>query len=521
MNQTNHATAAVSAEEADAAINKQADDERFDGKRSDDKGFGNMGFDDKNFDGSLSDDARPAAARRRWAPSLPLKIGLILGVLTLASILFFVMQDIDSTRGSIREEMQGSNRVATQLLSRVAEAQGRAGLGQLALFLRQTGRVRANEIMLYDNRGQLVYTSPPSTYKSGRDAPDWYAALVTPTLRATVIRLPAGTLVVAPNPSRAVLDAWDDLRSFALGQLGLLCLAYLVTYWTLRRWLAPFEQIRRALREIGQGRQVRLPALPGRESAELGQAVNSMAHALQESMRARQESAEARARLAAQRDFAHAMRERVEDERRAIARELHDEFGQSLTAIRSIAAALLQHPDIRGRSAENAMRLLFDTAGSTLDGMHRLIPRLRPAQLDDAGLGEALRDLAATLRLAHPELHIELAMHALPALDPELETAAYRIAQEALTNVVRHAYATSATIALGVEDASLVLRIDDNGRGGAVNASSARFGVRGMKERAEALDGTLALGSSETGGVSVVARLPIRHGAAPAKGTAI
>lgn len=446
------------------------------------------------------------------ALGLPAKINLVLGLLTLASLVLFLLQDIGSTRNSIREEMQGSNRVATQLLSRVAEAQGRAGPAALVRFLQETGRIRANEVMLYGAHGELLYNSPPSSYKAGRDAPDWYAVLVTPKLVATVIRLPAATLVVAPNPSRAVLDAWDDVSSFALRQAALLALAYLLVFWLLRRWLAPFAQLRRALLDIGAGsHEVRLPPLPGREPGELGRAFNRMADALQEGMRARQEAADARARLAAQREFNAALRQRVEAERRAIARELHDEFGQSLTAIRSIAAALLQSPEIRGKSGEAAVRLLFDTAGGTFDAMHRLIPRLRPAALDDAGLADAARDLAASFGVAHADLRIECDIDALPELEPGIETAAYRILQEALTNVARHAGARMVRLSVAMDGDTLCIAVADDGRGMVGDdEAAASYGLRGMRERAEELGGTLQLRPAALGGLEVAARLPMQ-----------
>lgn len=458
----------------------------------------------------------PAPARTRFAPGLALKINLVLGLLTLASLAMFLLQDIGSTRNSIREEMEGSNRVAAQLLSRVAEAQGRAGPSALARFLEETRRIRANEVMLYGAHGEVLYRSPPSSYKAGRDAPDWYAALVTPKLVATVIRLPAATLVVAPNPSRAVLDAWDDLSSFVVRQAALLALAYLLVSWLLRRWLAPFAQLRRALLDIGNGRhEARLPPLPGREPAELGRAFNRMAEAVEEGMRSRQQAAEAQARLAAQREFTQALRQRVEEERRAIARELHDEFGQSLTAIRSIAAALLQRPEIRGTSGEAAVKLLFDTAGGTFDAMHRLIPRLRPAPLDDAGLADAVRDLAESFGLAHPGLAVALDIAALPELDPELETAAYRIVQEALTNVARHAGARNVRLRLAMEDDCLCLSVADDGRGlGGPPHAAPSHGMRGMRERAEELGGTLDFTASASGGLDVAARLPAQKVAA-------
>lgn len=453
------------------------------------------------------------------AMSLPLKIKLLLGVLALATLLVFGVQEIQTTRSSIREEIEASNRIAAQLLARITAIYSRQGPAALAEVLRQTGRVRANEIQLYDQSGALLYEAPPSSYKAGRYAPDWYAALVTPAMKATVIRVNAGTLVVAPNPTRAVLDGWDDLVGFMVIQSGALLLAYLLLSWMLVRWLAPFEQIRRALLQIGGGRHdVRLPALPGREPGEMGMAFNRMAQAVQDDIASRQRIAQAEARLAAQREFTQALHRRIEDERRAIARELHDEMGQSLTAMRSIAAALAQDPELRSKRAGEAARLLFETAGASFDAMHRLIPRLRPIQLEETGLADALRDLVASMRQAHPGLRIvlsaELAGADAARVDGHADaaTCAYRVVQEALTNVVRHAQASAAWVKLGMEEGALRLSVADNGRGAEEPlGGNGHYGVRGMRERAEALGGSLAISRAEQGGLRVTARIPLQE----------
>lgn len=451
----------------------------------------------------------------RWALSLPLKINLLFGVLTLAMLGVLVASEISSTRSGVREEIEASNRIATQLLARVAAIYSRGGPGALTAFLRQTGRIRANEIRLYDHDGALLYESPPPSYKAGRYAPEWYSELVTPKVMATVIRVGAGTLVVAPNPSRAVLDGWDDLRSFALTQIVLLAFAYLLIFWLLTRWLAPFEQIRRGLLDIGSGDQaVRLPGLPGKESGELGRAFNRMAQAIQDDLQSRQETSEARARLAAQREFTRDLHRRIEEERNEIARELHDELGQSLTAIRSISAALLKHPEVQGRATESPIRLLFDTAGATFESMHRLIPRLRPIRLEEIGFVEAVRDLVGSVRQAHPELRIDLQVDAgMPAAGEAQETCAYRILQEALTNVVRHARAREVRIRLQREErgmrGGLRLTIADDGCGSVEAVEKpGRYGVRGMRERAESLGGSVAIRAAGAGGIEIDAFVP-------------
>jgi two-component system sensor histidine kinase UhpB len=468
--------------------------------------------------------------------SLRQKISLLfvgVGVLLLVVLATVAVQ---SARNSVREEIDASNRIAAQLLERVARLHALGGLDSLVGFLSETGRIRANEVLLYDQAGTLLYQSPPSRYKIGRDAPAWYAALVTPELREKRIMLGGARLIVVPNPGRAVLDAWDDLRRIFLLEALLLLAADLAIFWMVGRWLAPLVRIEAGLREMaGGGQHVRLPPLPGREAGALGRTFNRMAQAVEENLEAKKSSAAARARLAAQREFMAVLESRMEEERAALARELHDEFGQSLTAIRSIAKSLAQHPALQGSPLQPAAQVLYDTAGSSVDALQRMIPRLRPVQLEGMGLADALRDLIGELRLrqgvAGPgALRYELAIAApLPALPEAVELSAYRIAQEALNNVARHADASLVELRVevgvfeGLQGRALHMTISDDGRamnGDAkdgeaelVLARPGHYGIPGMRERAEQLGGTVTFRPRQGGGLEVDVILPLEGGA--------
>lgn len=459
--------------------------------------------------------AHPAAQHpppRHANMSLRLKINLIFSGLTVVIFAVLLAVEIAGTRASVREEMEASNRIATQLLGRISHFYSRPMMPELVAFLRDTGRVRANDIRLYDQSGQLLYVSPPSQYKAGRDAPAWYAAFVMPPLSERSIELDGARLVLTANPTRAILDGWDNLSDILFSQFLLLLLADLLLFWLVGRWLAPLERVERGLREIEQGdHHVRLPPLKGKEAGEMGRAFNRMAQAVEDNIQVRQASAEAQARLDAQREFTTLLHARIEEERAAIARELHDELGQSLTAIRSIAKSMMQHPDVAGGPLERHASMLFDTAGKTSDAMRRLIPRLRPIQLEGMGLIDAIRDLLTETQQNHPEVRFELSVaeEGLPTLDDQLELSAYRIVQEAVTNIVRHSGASRATVTLAVEHRVLKLAVADNGKGAESMQREGHYGVRGMQERAEAFGGDIAFGRSTEGGLAVHVSLPL------------
>lgn len=382
--------------------------------------------------------AQTVAAAQQKIPtvagmSLRLKINLIFSTLTMLMFAVLIAVEVSTTRASVREEMEASGRIATQLLGRISNFYTGDKFAELVTFLRDTGRIRANDIKLYDAAGVLIYQSPPSLYKAGRDAPEWYASLVAPPHAERVIHLHGARLVVTTNSTRAILDGWDNLRDILFAQVALFVLADLVVFWLVGFWLSPLEKVERGLREIEQGdHHVRLPPLHGKEAGEMGRAFNRMAQAVEENIQVRQTSAEAQARLEAQREFTQLLHARIEEERAALARELHDELGQSLTAIRSIAKSMMQHPDVAGGPLERHAQMLFDTAGMTSEAMRRMIPRLRPIQLEGMGLIDAVRDLLTETQQNHPEVKFELSVShgGLPLLDDGLELSAYRIVQD-------------------------------------------------------------------------------------------
>lgn len=455
-------------------------------------------------------NAAPDDADRRRGLSLRLKINLIFSAVTIIVFGVLIAVEITATRSGVREEMEASGRIAAQLLGRIGNFYSSEDMPELVHFLRVTGRVRANDLELFDTSGTLLYQSPPSTYKAGRYAPEWYSALVAPPPVQRVVELEDARLVISTNSTRAILDGWDNLRDILLTQLTLFILADLLIFWLVGRWLAPLEKVERGLREIEQGsHEVRLPPLPGKEAGEMGRAFNRMAQAIEDSILARQASAEAQARLEAQREFTKLLHARIEEERAALARELHDELGQSLTAIRSIAKSMMQHPDVAGGSLERHAQMLFDTAGMTSDAMHRMIPRLRPIQLEGMGLVDAVRDLLTDTQSKNPDIRFELVVaDALPPLDDALELTAYRIVQEAVTNVVRHASASHAQVSIAMHGDTLTLTIADNGIGATTLVREGHYGVRGMQERAESHGGHVEFHPVAAGGLEVQVSLP-------------
>jgi two-component system sensor histidine kinase UhpB len=193
-----------------------------------------------------------------------------------------------------------------------------------------------------------------------------------------------------------------------------------------------------------------------------------------------------------------------EAERVGIARDLHDEVGQVLTGV------LLQLNSIAESAPEHGEELdqARDAVRRALDEVRRISRELRPEMLEHLGLVSALTELSTSFaRVTGVEVERRFAP-SLPSLPPETELAVYRIAQESLTNVARHAGATRVVVALEPGRDSVVLRVADDGRGFGDEAPSEHGGLRGMRERALLVGGALAVRAGGSRGVEVRLEVP-------------
>ncbi|MBW2302562.1 MAG: PAS domain-containing protein [Deltaproteobacteria bacterium] len=199
-----------------------------------------------------------------------------------------------------------------------------------------------------------------------------------------------------------------------------------------------------------------------------------------------------------------------EKERTAIARELHDELGQMLTALRIDAVWIRQKTrDISMEVADRAKNMC-DLIDKTIDDVRGLSVRLRPGVLDDLGLIPALEWYTRDFE-KRTGLSCSFSCHDVPNLDDTLSTAAYRITQEALTNVARHALATRVQVDLRRQDGFLALTITDNGRGfdPKTHSESDCLGIAGMRERANLVGGSLDIQFNSGKGTRVIFRVPV------------
>ena len=291
-------------------------------------------------------------------------------------------------------------------------------------------------------------------------------------------------LVVFPGPLHEH-RAWFDLGILLIGLLVMLVVNALV----LRRLFRPLERLteRMEAADVLRGGQ-RVPVVSVGEIGTLERSFNRMLERLEQERR----DAGTRA-LKAQ-----------EEERQRLARGLHDEAGQSMTAVLLQLKRLSANanPEQRAQLAEAQ-----EVAKTSLDDIRRLAQELRPELLDHLGLASALAELASSFE-QHTRVHVQRRLERdLPPLAPQAELVLYRVAQESLTNIARHAQATEALLILERGKGSVVLRVIDNGRG--LDPEHLEGGgLRGIRERALIAGGAVAIKPGPEGGVEVRLELP-------------
>jgi two-component system sensor histidine kinase UhpB len=319
-------------------------------------------------------------------------------------------------------------------------------------------------------------TSPPRRYTP-------LFQRVAATNAIVLVAACAVTILVVSPQKLSSFAVWE-----ALVLVAALALVAGINLYLLRRALGPLEALTALARRVDLTRPgQRVPVSPYQsEASELAATFNDMLERLESERRD-----STRRALAAQ-----------ESERLRVARELHDEVGQTLTAV------LLQLGRVAKRAGPELGAELEEAqekARETLEEVRRISLELRPEALDDLGLASALVALSERFGL---DVTRRLERD-LPHLDEEAELVIYRVAQEALTNVARHSGSERAELELVSSNGSVILRVLDDGRG--IDADDGG-GLRGMRERAVLVGAALSVGRRPEGGTEVRLDVPLRGG---------
>jgi two-component system, NarL family, sensor histidine kinase UhpB len=413
-----------------------------------------------------------------------------IGTVTLVALLVSLLVPLESIRSDVARETDASMQLA-QLLLDVQHAVGKsAGSAEARSAatdeIRRANDLRHVRVTLVDDTGALLAMSPAEEPQVGfltrtllSSGPP--ATLVYPV---SYHAEPLGELRVSSYPMSEFAEIEQRVgEDLALLALTLLALSAAI-YWMVRRGLKPIAQVQAALASLQAGHlETRLPRFKLKDVDDISLRFNQCAAAMEQAAQQR-------------RDLTRRVIEAEEDERKRLARELHDELGQSLTAIKVDAAYIAR--EARGGSAKIlASAHSIETLSSDIMELIRsMLARLRPYGLETVGLRETLQDLVNgwQVRLAERfQCSLEIDGN-VDSLASDLNVTLYRLIQECLTNAVKHSRARKIHFRLSLEESRVMLEVtesDSTGQAAATRASGS--GLLGMRERVEAHGGELTL----------------------------
>lgn len=372
-------------------------------------------------------------------------------------------------------------------------------------------------VRLWNQQGAIVRSDCVGSLAAQDEAPRWFSALWSyvspaPAARSTVSYKGRdyGTVLVSSDPKVVASRAWNDVRHLLLlTALTILSLSILV-YVAIARALAPTREVISGLNRLSSGDfSHRLPHFRLAELERISEVANELCEKIETTLSERAE-------------LTRRLMNAQEEERSYLARELHDELGQNLTAIAALAASL-------EKSAEHSSPQLSAEAGrlsqitmGTMESLRTTLGHLRPADPDKFGLCESLEQLVGICRASHgrtTRFELDVADD-IPSLCDATAIHVFRIAQEGLTNAIKHAHAKTVRLSLAPvtpantnsrRTAGIRLTVEDDGKGRALGGKSATngMGLLNMRERVAALGGSLTLANRPGAGFAVSIVVPV------------
>lgn len=461
----------------------------------------------------------------------PVRTQLLVAVaiINLLAALLAGAVSIMNTRTATKVEIEASLEVAQRFVAaslKELAAQGKlTQLNQeLPLQLKHLRHVR---IMYMDTMGQLAVVSPqPDEEEVARPyVPKWFVTLVRPQVSGRAVRVVAlegaNPVIIVGEPADEIAEAWQDFSSLAVVWLVLNAFILAILYVVLGRVLDPLAHLSKGMLNLEDGHYATRLDLPKvKELAVITEQFNTLAGALDS---ARDENSRLYRQLITVQ----------EEERRAIANELHDEAGPCLFGITANASSIQTLATQRGgRAAEITQRVgEILSIAERLKLMNRtLLKKLRPGPLGRVTLAELLDELIAGFQKRHPDTHIDVSFGKLAQSYGEaIDLTLYRCVQEGVTNAIRHGGARTLTINLAEMPetqrngskrtrARLALSLSDDGMGMAP-ATPRGFGLTAMTERVRSLGGRCVIDSAPSKGTTIHVEIPVERAAATAERT--
>jgi two-component system sensor histidine kinase UhpB len=381
--------------------------------------------------------------------------------------------------------------------------------------LQQLSHMRHLRIELVDKNNHLLDSNRAAGEdKFTNEAPAWFESILNKTMPQWQPKVRnfsynnqlLAKLIITPDPTYEYAEIWKQITDLMVLLAMFFFCVNLMIAWTIKQALQPTDTILSALDEIEKGHlDTRLPKFQLPELARIGQKFNHMIETLQQSILQNHKLTQQLMTL-------------QEAERKSLARDLHDEFGQYLTAINTDANVVLKHAKTKYPELHDSALAITQLSRHLIDLVSGLLQRLRPGVLDELGLVVALQDLVDTWVARYS--NIAFALDISNAIDLGKETLGeaesvvlYRLVQECLTNISRHAEATLVDINVSTQlkpsKQGITVKIKDNGKG--FNPSKTDgLGLPGMRERVEGLGGEFEIESNSNKGTTISAWIPLR-----------
>lgn len=378
--------------------------------------------------------------------------------------------------------------------------------------LRELRSIRHLRVSLFDAGGDLVDSNWVETRAS---APQWFATLVRSSgrpvaserLNVSFQGAAVGWLLIEPEPRFETDEMWNTCSGLMGLLLAFFFLVNVLVWLAASRALRPVERILQGLRDLRRGNlSARLPAFGLPELSRISVGFNHMAETLEKSLTENQR-------------LTRRLIETQESERTSIARELHDEIGQFVSAIHADAAAI---KNIGSGKVEESADAIINATTQLKSIVRTMLKRLRPPLIEGVGLEPALRDLVTSFRQRNANTRCTLSLRCpLDDISVPVSVAIYRIAQECLTNIAVHADARNASIIVSLKRSDpagsaaggpagrhLRILVTDDGAGFRMSEKPG-LGLTGMKERVAALGGRFMIGTKPGYGTRIVLRIPV------------
>ena len=451
--------------------------------------------------------------------SLRFRLNLFITLLFLLVLIGGSFYVLNNARESVKDEVKATASLTLQLINIAltsAEGSNAINLQRVVEQIAAIESIRHLDIDInqagkpYHSTDSVVSHRPASITPI---APAWFIHLVKspPMEFRQVINDPGmeyTEIIVRANPADEITEVWNDTRTVLVLMVLFVVLANLIVYLTLGRGLAPIETILQGLDRLEHGDyDLRLPDFKLPELGRISQKFNLVTEVLQ---RSKEEN-----RFLTQRSLAI-----QEDERRKLAQELHDELGQSITAIKAVAVSIEQQSGRNPESVNESAETIIKVSNRMYDVARGMMRRLRPPALDELGLVTTLQDMIDDWNSRHQETFCSFSFNGeLGTLGEDIKIGLYRIVQESLTNIVKHAEASTVKVDMSIKEEKhetenegnifVILLIKDDGKGFDKNNMQPGLGLLGMKERTEALHGSFNIHSKPGQGVEIKVKIPI------------